>query len=454
MAGRHRSGQRSSSAKKRSKGLHRAERRELHPWLGAGAVTLGIGAALATGSGVAYADDSAGAGNDGPSNSAPASSKSSDDGTSGRDHTAPTSTVSGGTKDTDTKDTDTKDTGVKDSGAKDVKDSANAKDSKHADKGTDAEDVKPAAKDATSPAAAVEKKLTVARHLAPRPISSTSTPSADPGAPTADDTAPQIQSLALRTVDTPSPNAATPLVAPNPVAPPQDLFQLVVLNIVQSIQTGFGLFPPTGTSTGVPAVGDSTQTPYGTIGKWMIDPDGDVADWGGQLYAGRGLLEPINVIIVDKTSTTPEQAKQKLDASMNRSGFPAQPIHSTGFEGAIDGTTYGQQPDGAQEAYADNLFVLPNDHARMFGPAPASAEDGTGYVWSGSASTELPGIYNGQLAHIYASFNLARDILVVRLLLSGSATFVGIVPMGNQYNNSSRITGDHDGYAVVVQLTD
>ena len=50
-------------SKKRTRGAHRAAPRHPEPyaWLGAGAVALGMGAALASGTGVAYADDAAGA---------------------------------------------------------------------------------------------------------------------------------------------------------------------------------------------------------------------------------------------------------------------------------------------------------------------------------------------------------------------------------------------------------
>lgn len=207
------------------------------------------------------------------------------------------------------------------------------------------------------------------------------------------------------------------------------------------------------TTTATPSPGDVAQTPYGELGKWMLNPDGSVANWGGQTYLGnKTLVEPINVILIDPTSTTPEESTAKLNKDMTKAGFPAQQVHSTGFGGNIDGTVYGQQPSGPLQAFSDNLYVLPNDHARVFGPAPVAQEGGGGYVWTAAASTETPGIYAGALTHRYVSFDLARDILVVRLLLSGGATFVGVVPMNNQYNDGTVSTGDHDGYAVVLQL--
>lgn len=58
MAGQHRPGQGNQRSHQRARGAHRRkpERIEPYRWLGAGAITLGIGAVLASGSGVAHAD--------------------------------------------------------------------------------------------------------------------------------------------------------------------------------------------------------------------------------------------------------------------------------------------------------------------------------------------------------------------------------------------------------------
>lgn len=199
-----------------------------------------------------------------------------------------------------------------------------------------------------------------------------------------------------------------------------------------------------------PTPGDAIATEYGDIGKWMLKSDGQIANWGGVPHDDRTLLEPVNIIVVDSTSTTPEESTAKLNSAMFWSGFPGQPIHSTGFQGKIGDVIYGQQPDGVAQAYSDLLFLLPNDHGRMFGPAPI--ENGTGYVWTGSFSTEALGIYNGEIGHQYVSSNVARDVLILRMLLSGQATFVGVVPMENAVDSDTQTTGDHDGYAVVVAL--
>jgi hypothetical protein len=216
-----------------------------------------------------------------------------------------------------------------------------------------------------------------------------------------------------------------------------------------------GSFPwdfPHGTSpTATP--GDVVHTVYGDIGKWMLRPTSDglqISDWIGQKYWGRNLLEPINVVIVDRTSTTAEESAQKLIDSLTAAGFPARVKHSTGYEGSIDGIDYTQQPTGAEQAFSDGFYIFPNDHGRFFGPAPAT--DGEGFVWVAALSRERVGVYNWQFTHSYVSFNRARDDLRAGLLGIG-AVDLGTVNLDNRVNNATQTTGDSDGYAVVIELT-
>ncbi|OBB05708.1 hypothetical protein A5668_16240 [Mycolicibacterium fortuitum] len=208
--------------------------------------------------------------------------------------------------------------------------------------------------------------------------------------------------------------------------------------------------PVPAVAPGVPAPTDQVPTAYGDVGKWMLEPDGQISDYGGLPYGGRTVLEPVNVIIVDPTSTSATEAERKLNNVMFWSGFPAQPIHSTGFRGTIDDVTYGQQPAGLLLGYSDNFFLFPNNHGRIFGPDPV--ESSAGYVWSGSFSTEQFVIYDLLPRHAYVSSNLARSALAMRLIASGRATYGGMVALDNSYNTATTTTGDHDGYAVVIVL--
>ncbi|MDO3637628.1 Ig-like domain-containing protein [Mycolicibacterium arseniciresistens] len=213
-------------------------------------------------------------------------------------------------------------------------------------------------------------------------------------------------------------NAST--VAPNTVAP-------------RSLVTAAAA-----TTVVTPRPGDYVSTPYGNIGTWMLKSDGQISNYGGATDGGRPLLEPVNVIIIDDTSTTREESTRRLNRALAVSGYPVETPHSTGFKGLINGQTYGQQPSGFLQAYGNG--GSPNVHGRMFGPAPDA--DGQGYVWTGAFSTQ-------GTTHGYLSFDSARDDLAQSLIDSGAAEQVDVVDMGN-----GGITGDHDGTAIVLRLKD
>lgn len=204
-------------------------------------------------------------------------------------------------------------------------------------------------------------------------------------------------------------------------------------------------------SQAAPSPDDDVATQYGDIGKWMLKVNNQIANWGGKRYAGKTLLESVNVIIVDPKSTSRTQAARGLNNAMLRSRFPAQPLHSFGFRGRIDDVTYGQKPKTPLLSYSNNFFLFRNDHGRFFGPDPMETD--AGFVWSGAFSTEKVGFTGLLPGHVYVSSNEARDALARQLVASGQATYGGLVPLENAYNTDTVTTGDHDGFAVVLVLT-
>ena len=202
------------------------------------------------------------------------------------------------------------------------------------------------------------------------------------------------------------------------------------------------------TPTGYPAATDVVATPYGTIGEWMIKSNGGVADYGGQKYQNKTLLEAVNVIIVDPTSKSVTESKNKIDKAMSAAGFPVRFGHSGGFKGLISGTQYKQLPSSLFTAYSDDSFLAKNNHGRLFGPAPVSTG---GYVYSGGFSTQKFGIYKWVPAHIYVSSNVARDALAAGLVAKGQ-TQLPSIDMTNAYNTTDTTVGDHDGKAAVIVL--
>jgi hypothetical protein len=255
-------------------------------------------------------------------------------------------------------------------------------------------------------------------------------------------------------------------------APWQDpQFVAAVALLQQRVNDFFGGYtpggqPPSGTTPSpTPSPSDVVATPFGDIGKWMLrpvppppnstpdtKPPWAISDWLNQKYGGRQLLEPINVVIVDRTSTTAEESTQKLIATLAAAGFPIRVSHSTGYYGLVDGAHYAQEPTGANQAFSNCFYILPNDHARFFGPAPTPLADGTGFVWTAALSRERVGIYDWSFTHRYVSFEQARNTLRDNLLRNG-ATDLGMVSLGNAVNSPTQFTGDHDGYAAVVQVT-
>lgn len=228
----------------------------------------------------------------------------------------------------------------------------------------------------------------------------------------------------------------------------QSVVVLVFAFVVSSLTLAPLLGSVSAAPTTLPAPGDSVETQYGSIGKWMIKSNGQVADYGGQKYQGKTLLEAINVVIVDPDSTSTTESKSKLNKAMSAAGFPSRFGHSTGFQGYINGVKYGQLPSGFLSAYSDDSFMVQNNHGRLFGPAAVA---GGGYVYSGSFSTEKVALYNWFPAHVYVSSNMARDALASKLASSGQ-TQESNVDLENDYNTVDITVGDHDGKAAVVVL--
>lgn len=169
-----------------------------------------------------------------------------------------------------------------------------------------------------------------------------------------------------------------------------------------------------------PQVADAVQTPYGEIGKWMINSDGTIANWLGQEQEGRTIHEPVNVVLVDRSSKTIEEARENLLNTLSRAGFPSLPLHSsTGYNGILAGSVYAQYPGGARQVFSDGAFFSENNHARVFGPAPAELPDGSGYVWSASVSRET-GSLDRRGMHQYVTFEGSEAALAQGLLDAGA----------------------------------
>ncbi len=246
--------------------------------------------------------------------------------------------------------------------------------------------------------------------------------------------------------------------------------------------------PPSPTAT--------TTTPYGVLGQWMINKAGQVADWIGQPYCGKGsttanckpdtpgaktIQEPINTVFVVKARTLYE-AELQLNWSLVVSGFGPSPFSSIGYSGIVGTKNFKQMPRGGPlglgyllplpfglfqngltgtlagigPAYRDAPFFLANSHLRTFG----GESDGKGnFIFTASVSEEnLDATGSGLLpTHGYESFDQARQKLVDKMVKASWISFAsnqGLTAMNNAINpnDPKYTTGDADGLAQVIAI--
>ncbi|WP_293914656.1 hypothetical protein [Deinococcus sp.] len=191
---------------------------------------------------------------------------------------------------------------------------------------------------------------------------------------------------------------------------------------------------------------DMASTPYGLLGKWMLDEGGQPARWLGYQLEDRALREPVNVVLIDQAATTPQEATTRLLAAMSAAGYPARSGYSVGYRAVIGTQTYFQQPTGKDEAFSDGAWWRANNHGRLFGPAPLP---GGGYLWTGAFSRERFTLISA-MHHPYDSFRAARDNLVARLDAGGIFRRSAMFSMDNALNTPTLTTDDHDAQAVVL----
>lgn len=194
---------------------------------------------------------------------------------------------------------------------------------------------------------------------------------------------------------------------------------------------------------------EDIATPPGlpAVGKWMIDRNGLIAHWLGEIVNGKKLREPINVILVDAGAASADDAKRRLIAAARKAGYPVRFGHSTGYRGFIGNQLHPQLPAGRDDAFSNDVFEVSNNHGRLFGPYTM---DGA-FVFTGAFSREAVRPYR-RPAHRYASFNRARDDFTQRLDRRTSFKLNGFVNLDNAIVGDAAVTtGDHDGLAVLLR---
>ena len=182
------------------------------------------------------------------------------------------------------------------------------------------------------------------------------------------------------------------------------------------------------------------------IGKWMLNVQYEPAHWLGELYRGKNLREPINIVIADTVAQSAEEAKEHLLQNFKAAGYIVRKGHSTGYRGYIDGVIYKQLPDGEEEAFSNEPFETRNNHGRMFGPHHYQGM----WLFIGAFSRESVDPLD-KVKHRYVSFNQARDDLSQRLDAKTNYKIKAFLELDNALISDPTFTsGDHDGVAVLV----
>jgi hypothetical protein len=182
------------------------------------------------------------------------------------------------------------------------------------------------------------------------------------------------------------------------------------------------------------------------MGKWMLSPDGAPAHWLGEIYQGKILREPINVIIVDEAANSAEDAKARFVQAATAAGYPIRFGHSTGYQAYLGGRLFPQIPTGWDDAFSNQFFELSNNHGRIFGPHQRPGS----YVLIGAFSTESIAPFRWP-GHRYDSFNKARDHFARRISRASVFQLIGSVDLENAIVADPEVsTGDHDGTAALL----
>ncbi|WP_334905624.1 hypothetical protein [Nostoc sp.] len=183
------------------------------------------------------------------------------------------------------------------------------------------------------------------------------------------------------------------------------------------------------------------------IGKWMLNPDFTPADWLGEIYQGKTLREPINIIIVDPVANSPEEAKNRLIAACTAAGYPSREGHSSGYWGYIDEQLQAQVPQTQDHAFSNEPYIFNNNHGRIFGPYRYKEA----YVFIGAFSREKVMPFS-KIKHQFVSFNQARDDFAKNINLKTQYQINGYLNLDNAIVNNPKITtGDYDGMAVLLK---
>jgi len=184
------------------------------------------------------------------------------------------------------------------------------------------------------------------------------------------------------------------------------------------------------------------------MGRWMFQGNKQRADWLGVKWQNKTLIEPINIILIDSISSSPEQSEKLLIENLKKAGYTSRNLHSSGYLGYIGGVYYSQYPKENNHAFSNASAFVDNNHCRIFGPHFFNGA----YYYSAALSRENVAPFS-RVKHHFSSFVRARDAFAFQLNKKSKFKIIKNVEMHNAIqNNITESTGDHDGMAILLSL--
>ena len=179
---------------------------------------------------------------------------------------------------------------------------------------------------------------------------------------------------------------------------------------------------------------------------WLLKSDSTRSDWLGIRYDGKILHEPMNILICDQVSDSPDNAAAKLFNACEKAGYPLRQGHSSGYLAFVDGRYLHQDPSIKDHAFSDRLYLENNNHGRIFGPVRYKNK-----FWFVAAFSREK-VHVDPVGHYYDSFNQARDNFAWKLDAVGDYKVRKFVDLDNDIIDScTKCSGDHDGIAVYLE---
>jgi hypothetical protein len=182
--------------------------------------------------------------------------------------------------------------------------------------------------------------------------------------------------------------------------------------------------------------------------SFVLKDENTVALWLGEKIKGKNLVQPINLVIIDKVSVSEEESIKKLETLCHNTGYKKRGGHSSGYIGILNKKIYTQLPKEFRVSYSDDDFWKPNNHIRFFGPYK---NDNNEFVFIGEASRERFELF-AFIHHKYVSFNQARNDFTNKATGFSSNISNKCVLLDNTMNTEFYSSGDHDGYAYIIYL--